>query len=229
MAITTSPVTSPLAGLPTSATTISTPPASATSATESASSADRFLKLLVAQMQNQDPLNPMDNAQVTSQMAQINTVNGIEKLNTGLEGLSSQFMQLQVMQGTALVGREVVVPGNHVAVTGGVGRGAFELGGSATSVKVEVKNDGVVVDTVEMGATSAGVHDFKWDASKAIAAGADTSKLTFKVTSTAGGVTNQATALMMDKVTSVSTDGKNLSLQLATSGTVAYSSVKAFN
>ena len=43
---------------------------------------DRFLKLLVAQMQNQDPLNPMDNAQVTSQMAQINTVSGIEKLNT---------------------------------------------------------------------------------------------------------------------------------------------------
>ncbi|MEO7151273.1 MAG: flagellar hook capping FlgD N-terminal domain-containing protein, partial [Burkholderiaceae bacterium] len=53
-----------------------------------AGSADRFLKLLVAQMQNQDPLNPMDNAQVTSQMAQINTVNGIEKLNTTVQGLS---------------------------------------------------------------------------------------------------------------------------------------------
>ena len=48
----------------------------------SAGSEDRFLKLLVAQMQNQDPLNPMDNAQVTSQMAQINTVSGIDKLNT---------------------------------------------------------------------------------------------------------------------------------------------------
>ena len=50
--------------------------------TTNAGSEDRFLKLLVAQMQNQDPLNPMDNAQVTSQMAQINTVSGIEKLNT---------------------------------------------------------------------------------------------------------------------------------------------------
>ena len=46
--------------------------------------ADRFLKLLVTQMQNQDPLNPMDNAQITSQMAQISTVSGIEKLNTCL-------------------------------------------------------------------------------------------------------------------------------------------------
>ena len=54
---------------------------------------ERFLKLLVAQMQNQDPLSPMDNAQVTSQMAQINTVSGIEKLNTTVEGLNNQFVQ----------------------------------------------------------------------------------------------------------------------------------------
>ncbi|HEY4958521.1 MAG TPA: flagellar hook capping FlgD N-terminal domain-containing protein, partial [Caldimonas sp.] len=54
--------------------------------------ADRFLKLLVAQMQNQDPLSPMDNAQVTSQMAQINTVTGIDQLNTTVQGLSSQFL-----------------------------------------------------------------------------------------------------------------------------------------
>ena len=49
----------------------------ATSSANDAGSADRFLKLLVTQMQNQDPLNPMDNAQITSQMAQINTVNGV--------------------------------------------------------------------------------------------------------------------------------------------------------
>ncbi len=54
----------------------------ATPTANEAGSADRFLKLLVTQMQNQDPLNPMDNAQITSQMAQINTVNGIEQLNT---------------------------------------------------------------------------------------------------------------------------------------------------
>ena len=72
--------------------------ASATS-TANADAADRFLKLLVAQMQNQDPLNPMDNAQVTSQMAQINTVTGIEKLNTTVSGLNGQLVQLQALQG----------------------------------------------------------------------------------------------------------------------------------
>ncbi|MBL8324319.1 MAG: flagellar hook assembly protein FlgD, partial [Rubrivivax sp.] len=53
-----------------------------------AGSAERFLKLLVTQMQNQDPLNPLDNAQITSQMAQINTVSGVEKLNDTVAGLN---------------------------------------------------------------------------------------------------------------------------------------------
>ena len=93
-----------------------------------AGSADRFLKLLVAQMQNQDPLNPMDNAQVTSQMAQINTVTGIEKLNTTVQGLNSQFVQMQALQGAALVGRDVIVAGNRLAVADGVGRRRLRAG-----------------------------------------------------------------------------------------------------
>ncbi len=63
--------------------------------TSAADQQDRFMQLLVAQMKNQDPLNPMDNAQMTSQIAQINTVAGIEKLNTTVESLSSQFTSLR--------------------------------------------------------------------------------------------------------------------------------------
>ena len=59
--------------------------------TSAAEQADRFLTLLVTQMKNQDPLNPMDNAQITTQMAQISTVSGIEKLNATLQGLSSSL------------------------------------------------------------------------------------------------------------------------------------------
>src|SRR6218665_1878479 len=111
---------------------------SKTQTANEAGSADRFLKLLVAQMQNQDPLSPMDNAQVTSQIAQINTVSGIEKLNTTVVGLSGQFTQMQALQGAALVGREVVVPGNTLTVKDGVGSGTFELGSAADDVQVEV-------------------------------------------------------------------------------------------
>src|SRR5262245_12635921 len=101
-------------------------------------SEDRFLKLLVAQLQNQDPLNPMDNAQVTSQMAQIQTVSGIEKLNSTVLGLNSQFAQLQTLGGAALVGRSVLIEGNRMAVENGAGHGGFELASQADRVKLEV-------------------------------------------------------------------------------------------
>src|SRR3954468_15871903 len=112
---------------------------SASAAADATMASDRFLKLLVPQMRNQDPLNPLDNAQVTSQMAQINTVTGIDKLNTTVQGLSSQFVQLQAMQGASLVGRDVIVGGNKLSVdaTAGVGQGGFELANAADSVKVE--------------------------------------------------------------------------------------------
>ena len=61
-------------------------------ASRSTEQQDRFLKLLVTQMKNQDPLNPLDNAQVTTQLAQINTVSGIEKLNTTVQALSSSML-----------------------------------------------------------------------------------------------------------------------------------------
>ena len=108
------------------------------SAADTTVTADRFLKLLVAQMKNQDPLSPMDNAQVTSQMAQINTVSGIEKLNNTVAGLATQFTQLQAIQGASLVGHDVVVPGNGLQITNAVGEGGFELTAPADQVKVEI-------------------------------------------------------------------------------------------
>ncbi|KAJ8134795.1 hypothetical protein OY671_011993, partial [Metschnikowia pulcherrima] len=66
----------------TSTTTSATSSTTKTASQQASEASDRFLKSSVTQMQNQDPLNPMDNAQVTSQMAQINTVTGIDKLNT---------------------------------------------------------------------------------------------------------------------------------------------------
>jgi flagellar basal-body rod modification protein FlgD len=193
---------------------------------EATATSDRFLKLLVAQMQNQDPLNPMDNAQVTSQMAQINTVNGIEKLNTTVQGLSGQFVQMQALQGAALVGRDVVVPGNQLDINDGVGQGGFELAGPADAVRVEVLSaSGQVLDTLNLGAQTSGMHGFDWPAGSAT----NDSALTFRVTATLGAATTTSTALMRDRVDAVSTSGNTLNLELQHSGTVAYADVKAFN
>jgi flagellar basal-body rod modification protein FlgD len=193
---------------------------------EATATSDRFLKLLVAQMQNQDPLNPMDNAQVTSQMAQINTVNGIEKLNTTVQGLSGQFVQMQALQGAALVGRDVVVPGKLLDIDNAVGQGGYELAGPADAVKVEVLSpSGQVLDTLNLGAQTSGMHGFDWPAGS----NTNDSALSFRVTATLGTATVASTALMRDKVDAVSTNGNTLNLELEHSGTVAYADVKAFN
>jgi flagellar basal-body rod modification protein FlgD len=211
----------------TSDVSVTSTPAAA-SAADTTITADRFLKLLVAQMQNQDPLSPMDNAQVTSQMAQINTVTGIDQLNTTVQGLSSQFMQLQAVQGASLVGHDVIVAGNKLSIdeTNAVGQGGFELANAADAVKVEILSpSGAVVQTLNLGAAGAGVHSFDWPSGTATAA----SGLTFRVSATSGGVATTATALMRDRVDAVSTSGTTFNLELDSSGTVPYSAVKAFN
>jgi flagellar basal-body rod modification protein FlgD len=200
--------------------------ASAPKTSNEAGSADRFLKLLVTQMQNQDPLNPMDNAQVTSQMAQINTVNGIETLNTTVSALNAQFVQMQALQGAALVGHDVTVKGNTLAIEDGVGVGAFDLEGAADVVKVEVLDaSGRVVDTLQLGAETTGRHEFEWPGAATAAAGT----YTFRVTATSGSATVATTALMRDRVEAVSTVDNTLTLELERSGSVAYADVKAFN
>ena len=198
----------------------------ATGSTDEAGSQDRFLKLLVTQLQNQDPLSPMDNAQLTSQLAQINTVSGIATLNTSVQALSGRFLQMQSLQGAALIGKDVVVPGNKLDIADGTGQGGFELTSAADAVKVEVLSPaGRVLDTLTLGAQSSGTHSFDWAAGQYSTA----SNLTFRVTASNGATALASTALMRDKVEAVSTSGDALMLELRSAGTVAYSTVRSIN
>lgn len=126
---------------------------------------DRFLKLLVAQMKNQDPLNPLDNAQVTTQLAQINTVKGIDKLNTSLQTLVDGSKQGSTSEAASMVGRSVLVEGDTMALEkGGVAKAGFELAAAATAVRVDVLDrTGAVVDTLDLGPQAAGLQTFQWD------------------------------------------------------------------
>ncbi len=199
---------------------------SGTAAADDPGSQDRFLKLLITQIQNQDPLSPMDNAQVTSQIAQINTVSGIQQLNTTVQGLSGQFTQLQALQSASLVGRDVVVPGNVLDINSGVGQGGFELSGPADAVKVDVLSpSGQVVDSLALGALGSGSHSFNWPAGTAT----NDSGLRFRVTATSGSVSSNPTLLMRDRVNAINTSGSGLNLELQNAGSVPYSSVRALN
>jgi flagellar basal-body rod modification protein FlgD len=88
-------------------------------------------------LKNQDPLNPLDNAEVTTQMAEISTVSGIDRLNTTLRMLVGSIGESQSMQAAALIGREVLVEGNTLEWSAGVAHGGFELGAAADAVTVK--------------------------------------------------------------------------------------------
>ena len=208
--------------------TSSTTAAAPTLTTSASDTEDRFLKLLVAQMQNQDPLNPMDNAQVTTQMAQIQTVSGIDKLNTTVQGLNSQFAQLQALGGAALVGRDVLIEGNRlVADADGVGRGGFELASQADHVKLEVLDaSGRVIDSSDLGAMASGRHTFDWAPSAGVNAANASS---FRITATLGATSVSATTFTRDRVDAVSAGPTGLVLELANAGLVTYDQVKAFD
>ena len=185
---------------------------------------DRFLKLLVAQLNNQDPMNPMDNAQMTSQMAQINTVSGIQQVNTSIQAMAQQFASLQMLQGASMVGRDVLIPGNALNVDAGVGKGAIELSGSASSVNIEVLTPGgQLVDTIQLGNLPAGRTSFEWDASQYTGG----NNLTFKATAIEGGKAVATTSFVQSKVASVGTSNGTMTVQLKGREAVLYSDISA--
>lgn len=177
----------------------------AAGSTVNADIGDRFLKLLVAQMKNQDPLNPLDNAQVTSQLAQINTVNGIEKLNASIGDLSASLLAGQSLQSAGLIGRTVLADGNRLTLSAGVpARGALQLNDAADSVKVTVSGAaGNVVRQIELGPRSAGLTDFEWDGRNDAGAVVAPGAYSFEVVATRGGQTIAASALTSGVVTGV--------------------------
>lgn len=197
----------------------STAPASDVNAAQ-----DRFMKLLVAQLNNQDPMNPMDNAQMTSQMAQINTVTGIQQVNETLKNMAAQFTSLQVMQGSSMVGHQVLVESNTLSRNAGVASGAIDLDGNTDSVKVDILSPGgQVLDTINLGALGAGRHTFNWNSSAYTGSG----EPSFRVSATLGTKTIGSTALARDTVVSVGSENGTMMVQLQGRNAVAYGNVKA--
>lgn len=206
--------------------------ANAGTAKSAAEMQNQFLTLLVAQLQNQDPMSPMDNAQMTSQMAQISTVTGIEKLNDTVNSVTGQFSMMQMMQGTNMIGRTVLAEGNSMAAVGTakedgeiVYTAAFDLMGSAANVKVQITTpSGQLVDTVELGSGNPGRNYFTWDSSNYQG---DASQLHYNVVATNGDTPVNATTLTPYSVIAATTSNGNLMLELNNGSSIAYSNIKA--
>ena len=197
------------------------------SATGSEGAEDRFLKLLVTQLKNQDPLNPMDNAEITSQMAQISTVTGIDKLNSTMQEMATAFSANQSLQATAMVGHRVLVPGSTLQLQNGAAAGGLELLQAADRVSISIKDgSGQVVHTVDLGPQPAGVVSFQWDGVVDSGASAVPGSYSFAVEAAQGGKKIDATALALGLVAGVMQGKTGVLLNVNGMGAVALSDVK---
>jgi flagellar basal-body rod modification protein FlgD len=188
---------------------------------------DRFLKLLIAQMNNQDPLNPLDNAQVTTQMAQISTVTGINNMSETVGKLMAQFSSMQTLQAAQLTGRNVLVSGDALTAGAGPATGGVQLPAPVDRLSIEIRDaNGQVVRTLDLGGQAQGLQSFTWDgldgAGKAVAAG----RYTFSAKATAGAQEFRVETLSAARVEGVRSNGGEMQLIVSGIGPVAYSDIK---
>jgi len=172
---------------------------------------NHFMTLLVTQLKNQDPLNPMDNSQMTSQLAQINTVSGIQDLNTTLKSINGQINAGQSLQAAALIGKGVLVPGDRVLVgsDGTTTPFGLELGAAADDVQISVTDgSGKVVRSFDLGALDAGTQSFSWDGKLDDGTQAPQGAYTVSIKASSGGQAVDVTGLNYALVTGIST-GQN--------------------
>ena len=194
---------------------------SAASKSKTQSSQDRFMTLLISQMQAQDPLNPMDNAQMTSQLAQISTVDGIDKLNKTVDKLLAQFGVMEQLNATSMIGRSVLLEGNRLELSyndeqQGISAAGFQLPQAASSVKVQVRDgNGVLIRTLDLGALGEGTQTFGWDGRTDAGSNAVAGRYSFQIIAQADGQDIDSTPLSLARVDGVQRQGDKTLLNVA--------------
>ena len=206
----------------TPASSLSTGTASGVKATK-----DDFLKLLVTQMRYQDPMNPMDNAQMTSQIAQLNTVEGINQLNTTVSSLQASLMATQSMQFASLIGKTILADGNSINLLNGSASLSMRLEGAAESVVVDVINSsGRIIKSTDLGVNAAGIKTFTWDGSTNEGGTAPNGQYTFQVNAKKLNQTVVVTPLTQATVSGVELTSAGPQLSLNNGTNIAMSTVR---
>jgi len=188
---------------------------------------DRFLSLLVAQMKNQDPLNPLDNAQVTSQLAQLSTVQGVENMNSTLQAMAASMGVNQMAQAANLIGRAVLVPGDTIRPAELEDVIGFDLETPADAVKVDIFDDaGSLVRSIDLGPREDGINVLAWDGLNGSGDAVPEGQYRFKIDAVQGGQEISSTALHLGLVNSVSQSAQGVQLNLAANDSASYADIR---
>ncbi|SDH75282.1 flagellar basal-body rod modification protein FlgD [Pseudomonas benzenivorans] len=189
---------------------------------------NEFLNLLVAQLNNQNPLEPQGNGEFIAQLAQFSTVEGVEKLNTSMESLLSGYQSSQALQASSLVGRKVIVPTDKAVVdTSESFKASLVLPVTSSNVYVNVYDSaGTVVNRVNLGEQAAGNVSFIWDGKDASGNLLPPGTYKFEAQATYDGETKGLYTMLPANVDSVTLGGSELTLNLAGLGSVPLSQVQ---
>jgi flagellar basal-body rod modification protein FlgD len=193
--------------------------------------AEDFLKLMITQFKNQDPLKPMESGEFLGQLAQFGTVSGIKDLQGQFEGLSGALVSNQALQASSLLGRDVLVasPAGWLPAGGSLD-GAVDLPGGAQNVRLQVFDAaGQLVRTFDLGQSAQGLARFSWDGQTSAGTVAPEGRYTIQAhTLLNGRVQNAAQVLVQAPVESVTIGAgqRGLSLSLRGLGDIPMSDVR---
>ncbi len=188
---------------------------------------DRFMTLLVTQMKNQDPLNPLDNAQVTSQLAQLSTVTGINKLNNTLETMMSNAQASQSLQASSLIGHDVLVSGSEIHFDGSAGYFGVELPASTDNLTVTISDSaGNPLRQISLGKQNEGIIPLSWDGYSDTGTRAASGDYKFTVSATTGGESATVNTLSLEKINSITSGATGVKLNLSNASAVTTNDLK---
>jgi len=188
---------------------------------------DRFLTLLITQLRNQNPLSPMENAEMTSQLAQMSTVSGIERLNATLSLLVDSFGDTQAIQASTMIGKNVLIDGNNLSLVDGVAFGGANLAVAADSVKITIMDSGGnVLQTQELGPQEAGHVLFMWNGQNTVGEEVPDGGYRFTVEATRGNSTVNVSPLQVGMVSALVRSGNTFLLDLGVLGTIDFRQVQ---
>lgn len=189
---------------------------------------NEFLNLLVAQLNNQNPLEPQGNGEFIAQLAQFSQVEGIENLNKSMGSLLSTYQSSQALQASSLVGRKVIVPSDKAVVdTSESFKASAVLPVSSSNVYVNVyDNSGALVSRINLGQQEAGNVSFIWDGKNSNGELMAPGTYKFEAQATYGDEAKGLYTLLPANVDSVTLGGDELLLNLAGLGSVPLSSVQ---
>lgn len=188
-----------------------------------------FLRLMTAQLNNQDPFEPVDNSQMVAQMAQFSSLAGISEMNSTLKSLAAKLGGTSTTDALQWVGRNVLTAGDVAfgRTTGGL-QGAVELGEAARNVTVSIAGaDGQLLRTINLGPQAAGTTSYEWDGLNAAGEDAGAGPFSIQVSATGEQGPIAAQSLVWAPVASVSLSNGEAILNLPGLGQVPASAVRS--